>query len=268
MLPYRLAAVDLDDTLLGPDKEISAANHAAIHRLLNAGVKVVLASGRRHENMRRYHKQLDLPDSLIVSCNGAMVMDDRSGEVLHERLLPADLAAAIIEEGERRRATQQFYHLRGALYVNHKNEWTRLYETRTQNNLVLCPDISGLADEPLLKILWVMPPADVLAHFPALRERFADSLYVTITDPEYLEFMAIGVNKAAGIALAAERYGVAPAEVITFGDGNNDVEMLEWAGLGIAMDHAREAAHRAADRVAPPGDPETGFARAVDMLFS
>ncbi|MBC7804582.1 MAG: HAD hydrolase family protein, partial [Akkermansiaceae bacterium] len=70
--PFRLAAVDLDDTLLGPDKEISAANYAAVHRLVEAGVHVVLASGRRHENMRRFYKELDLSSGWIVSCNGAM----------------------------------------------------------------------------------------------------------------------------------------------------------------------------------------------------
>jgi len=269
VLPYRLAAVDLDDTLLGPDKEISAANAAAVRRLLEDGVTVMLASGRRHENMRRFHRQLDLPHGWIVSCNGAQVKNDVSGEVLHRLTVPADLATEIMEEGGRRGVTQNFYHPDGSLYVNASTEWTALYASRTKNDPERLEDfLALLRGQSPLKIIWVIDPKDAAAALPEMQARFGDRLYITITDPEYLEFMAPGVNKATGIAVAAARLGIPKEQVVTFGDGNNDVEMLEWAGLGVSMDHARESAKRAADRVTPPGSPETGFARAVEMLFA
>src|SRR5690349_14804347 len=92
--PYRLAAVDLDDTLLGPDKQISAANLAALRALQARGVRIVLASGRRYENMLPFHQQLDL-ETPIVACQGAFVKDVRTGTVLHQHGLPAELAQEI-----------------------------------------------------------------------------------------------------------------------------------------------------------------------------
>lgn len=265
-LPYRLAAIDLDDTLLGPDKAIGAENAAAIRRLQEAGVHCLLASGRRHENMLRFHQRLNLHGP-IVSCNGAQVRDTDTGEVLHERLMPADLAEEVVEEGDRRGVTQNYYHTDGGLYVREKTGWTDLYQRRTGSEVNVRGDLESLRGESALKIIWIDSGERVAAMRPEMEARYAGRLYITTTDPEYLEFMALGVSKAVGIAVVAERYGIPAAEVLTFGDGNNDIEMLEWAGLSYAMDHARAAAQAAADRIAPPGNPETSFARAVADLF-
>jgi Cof subfamily protein (haloacid dehalogenase superfamily) len=266
MFPYRLAAIDLDDTLLGPDKLVSAENAAAVHRLLAAGVRCVLASGRRHENMIRFHQRLDLRGP-IVSCNGALVKDAEAGDVLREKLLPAPLAAAIVEEGDRRGVTQNYYHTDGGLYVREKTGWTDLYQSRTGSDVTVQPDLESFHGESALKIIWIDAPARIEQMREEMTEQYGEQLYITTTDPEYLEFMALGVSKAAGVAAVAERASIAPSEVIAFGDGNNDVPLLEWAGLGVAMSHARPAARAAADRIAPPGNPENDFARAVEMLF-
>jgi Cof subfamily protein (haloacid dehalogenase superfamily) len=267
--PFRLAAVDLDDTLLGHDKEISRANYHAIHRLVQAGVLVVLASGRRHENMRRFYNELDLSSGWIVSCNGAMAKNETTGETIHEQLLPQQMVGAILSDGIGFGVTQNFYHRDGGLFVNASNEWTDIYKARTKSELDVVGDILSLSDEPALKIIWVTSAENAIELGAAMRAKHGEeALHIVITDPEYLEFMAQGVNKAAGLAHVAERLGIAPSECIAFGDGNNDVEMLQWAGYGVAMPHARLAAQQAANMVAPDGDPETAFARAVEMLFA
>ncbi len=264
--PYRLAAVDLDDTLLGPDKAISAANAAAVRELRRRGVRVVLASGRRHENMLRFHRQLEL-DGPLVSCNGALVKHAESGEVLHEHLVPADLAAGVLADGNARGLSQNYYHTDGCLYVRERTRWTDLYQDRTGSDLVVAGDLLRLAGGGAQKIIWVTAPEQVAALFPEMEARYAGRLYVTVTDPEYLEFMAPGVNKAVGVAAVARHYGIEPAQVLTFGDGNNDVPMLEWAGLGVAMSDGRPSAKAAAALVSPPGDPETSLARAIAAVL-
>lgn len=267
--PFRLAAVDLDDTLLGPDKVISPANYAAIRRLVDAGVIVILASGRRHENMRGFYRQLELTAGWMVSCNGALTKNDATGVSLQERLLPQRFVGEILREGERLGVTQNFYHRDGPLYVNATNEWTAMYQARTKSELWQKDDILSLIEDPALKIIWVMSAPNAVELSAYLRDRYgADCFDIVITDPEYLEFMAPGVNKATGLALVSEHFGIPASECVAFGDGNNDVEMLSWAGLGVAMPHARSGALEAADRVAPEGDPETAFARAVDQLFA
>lgn len=266
--PFRLAAVDLDDTLLGPDKVISRPNYAAIHRLVDAGVHVVLASGRRHENMRRFYNELNLTGGWIVSCNGAMAQNEITGEIIHEQRLPQPLVAKILADGEEFEVTQNFYHRDGHLYVNATNEWTALYMSRTRSEVQAIENIMTLADQPALKIIWLASAENAIELGEVMRAKHgADALHIVITDPEYLEFMAQGVNKATGLAYVADRLGIPAAECVAFGDGNNDVEMLTWAGYGVAMPHARQAAQEAANLVAPDGDPETAFARAVDSLF-
>lgn len=266
LFPYRLAAVDLDDTLLGADKLISQANAEAVRALRERGVRVVLASGRRHENMLRFHQQLDL-EGPMVSSNGAFVMDAETNAVLHEHLVPADVAAEIIAEGNRLNISQSYYHMDGGVYVRERTPWTDLYQKRTGSDLVVYGDLAELAGASPQKIIWIDDGDRIAALLPAMEARWADRLYITTTDPEYLEFMALGVSKAEGMAAIAKHYGVDPSEVLAFGDGNNDVPLLEWAGLSVAMSEGRESAKAAADLVAPPGNPETSFARAVALVL-
>ena len=267
MLPYQLAAVDLDDTLLGPDKQIGAANARAIAELQNAGVQVVLASGRRHENMLRFHQQLGLSGP-IVSCNGALAKNAETGEVLWEKRVPADLAQEIVTEGDRIGVTQNYYHANGGLYVREANGWTELYQSRTGSLVTVEGDLHHFDGTSPYKIIWIDAPETISGLFAALAPRYENRLYVTTTDPEYLEWMAVGVNKAVGVKAVADSLRIEQSAVLAFGDGNNDVPMLQWAGLGISMNHARPAAKAAAKWSAPPGDPETAFARAVDKLLA
>ncbi len=97
--PYRLAAIDLDDTLLGPDKQISAANVTAVCQLQERGVRVILASGRGHENMLRFHRHLGLSGP-IVSCQGALVKDAETEEILHKHFVSSDLAMELVAEAK------------------------------------------------------------------------------------------------------------------------------------------------------------------------
>ena len=265
-LPYRLAVLDLDDTLLGPDKMISEENGAAVRRLRREGVHCMLASGRRHENMTRFHRQLGL-NGPIVSSNGALVKIAETQEILAEKTLPPALASAIVAEGLQRGVTMNYYHADGHLLANAKSPWMTLYEERTGSHSTLENDLTRYSGEKALKLIWIDGPERITALYEEMNALYGDKLAIVITDPEYLEFMAPGVNKAEGVAVAAARLGIIASEVVAFGDGNNDVEMLRWAGLGVAMSHARPAAKEAANRVTPSGDPENDLARAVKILF-
>jgi hydroxymethylpyrimidine pyrophosphatase-like HAD family hydrolase len=96
---------------------------------------------------------------------------------------------------------------------------------------------------------------------------YSEKVDVLATEKENLEFMPRGISKATALAKVAAEYGVRQEEVLAFGDGENDVAMLTWAGLGVAMAHGNEAAIKAAKRVSPPGSPASAFARAVDALL-
>ena len=264
--PYKLAAIDLDDTLLGPDKQISADNVLAVQKLREAGVRIVLASGRRHENMLRFHRLLTLQGP-IISCQGALARDAETGDILHKHFMDADLAAQVVRDGTERGMTQMVYDISDTL-ARERTPFTDLYEFRTGSKVMLKGDLTQLAGDTPQKIIWVCDADQAQTLLPLMQAQYRGQLEVLISDPEYLEFMADGVSKAVGLEAVARRYGIAQAETLAFGDGNNDVTMIRWAGLGVAMDHARPSAQAVADLIAPPGSPESSFARAVQSILA
>lgn len=267
-LPYRLAAIDIDDTLTGPDKQVGQANRRAIEKLQAAGCRVVLASGRRHGNMLRYARELEL-DDFVISAQGAMAKHAGTAQVIHYEPLHRPLADELIELGLRTGTGLVIFTPGGAFSsAPAKNDWTEKLHHDTGGDLVYVDNLPPAGETVIEKVLWCDEPSRLSAMFAEMTERYAGRALVTITDPHLLEYTSPNATKASGLAAVATHYGIHRKETLAFGDGSNDVPMLGWAGLGIAMSHAKADAKAAADRVAPAGDPESSLARAIESLLS
>ena len=264
--PYRLAAIDLDGTLLGPDKEISEQNAAAVRRLNENGAQVIIASGRRHQNSIRFQRQLQLSGP-IIACQGGLIRDGESGNVIEAHFLPQSVAREIVNEAEKSGVQAIYYHLDHLYVPERNNHWIDLYESRVGERAETLPSLSQLDGRRALKIVWYGDPVVLKKIRPEIAARIDGKVDVLSTESENLEFMPRGINKAAALEKVARELGVPREQVLAFGDGENDVQMLEWAGMGVAMRHGNSAAIAAARMVSPPGPPETAFARAVDVLF-
>src|ERR1700747_1655135 len=127
--PYRLAAIDLDGTLLGPDKKISKENAAAVRRLNENGAKVIIASGRRHQNSIRFQRDLHL-NGPIIACQGGLIRDGESGNVIEAHFLAQAVAKQIVEQGAKTGVRVIYYHLDHLYVAERNNEWIDLYESR------------------------------------------------------------------------------------------------------------------------------------------
>jgi Cof subfamily protein (haloacid dehalogenase superfamily) len=264
--PYRLSAIDLDGTLLGPDKAISEQNAAAVRRLNENGAQVIIASGRRHQNSVRFQRQLRLTGP-IIACQGGLIRDGESGNVIEAHFLPQAVAREIVGEAEKAGVQAIYYHL-DHLYVPERNDrWIDLYESRVGERAETLPDLRQLDGRRALKIVWYGDPVALRKIRPTIAVQYHGKVDVLSTESENLEFMPRGINKAAALEKVAREFGVLREQVLAFGDGENDVQMLEWVGMGVAMRHGNAAAITAARIVSPPGPPETAFARAVDVLF-
>ena len=264
--PFKLAAIDLDGTLLGPDKAISERNAAAVRMLSQNAVKVIIASGRRHQNSVRFQRQLQL-DGPIIACQGGLIRDGESGNVIEAHFLPQNAAREIVNEAEKNGVQAIYYHLDHLYVAERNNQWLDLYESRVGERAETLPDLNQLDGRRALKIVWYGEPAVLQKIRPEGSVRYRGKVDVLSTESENLEFMTLGINKATALAKVAEQLGVIREQVLTFGDGENDVQMLAWAGMGVAMRHGNPAAIAAAKLISPPGPPETAFARAVDVLF-
>lgn len=262
---WKLAAIDIDDTLVGPDRVISTANHRAIAKLRSLGVTVVLASGRSHANMAPFHVELDL-DTPMISANGALVREVASGTVWAQHGLPPELLPELIEDGRRRGLSVLLYGLPG-IYVDNPTEFTDYDQSRNDDIQIEVKDLLDVSADGIHKLIWMADPDRITALTPQLTAQYEGRLTVTHTDPTYLEFMPPGISKETGLADVALHYGVTASEVVAFGDGNNDTKMLSWAGIGIAMSHAKPAAKAVANFTVPDAPVNESLARGIEWLL-
>jgi Cof subfamily protein (haloacid dehalogenase superfamily) len=262
--PGRLAFIDLDGTLLGPDKRVSAANLQALGRLRAAGIQIVIASGRHHRNIRTLDPTREA--GWVLSSQGSVVRHEPSGELLLEmNLKPAEFLE-LWELSQKLEVSLIAYHRDGA-WVERRSPWIELY-ARNSGWIPRVADLRSLALDGFQKIIWSEDPERIAAVASAVERELLGRYQMVVNDPELLEFLAPGANKAAGAMALAERLEIDPAQTFAFGDGTNDVELLSWAGVSVAMDHGRESARRAARFISPKGPPESALARAVELALS
>jgi Cof subfamily protein (haloacid dehalogenase superfamily) len=268
---FAVAAVDIDDTLVGLDGVVSSANKEALARLVAVGTRVVLASGRSHANMLPFHRALGLPPGPIISSQGAVVQESDTSAVRFAYAMSPEDVAAVTRDGRERGFAVQHYRTSG-IHTETRTRWTEYDQARNAEPHREVPDLlavgeAGAVPDDVVKMIWLGDPDAVTHAVAAAHARHDARLAVLRTDAPYLEFSPANVNKATALAAVAESLGASQAEVVAFGDGNNDAEMLAWAGVGVAMPHAAPSALAAADLIAPEGDPETALARAVEMVL-
>lgn len=262
----KLAAVDLDGTLLGPDGQISPENLRAVQRLQGAGVQVVLASGRHFISMQKYTNAL--PEmKWVISCQGGDVSSAQRDLVLSRTFLPATHVRETFELGGSLGLTSLAYSVEGVYTVPGGSSGLDFY-TNLAGYSPRQVQAREFLDLSIFKIIWITETEADLDKVLGQMDPVTARLQVVRTHKRLLEFMPIGVSKGSALKILAERLAVRPSEVVTFGDGDNDVPMFEWSGLSVAMPHGWPAAIRQATHTAPPGPPETAFARGVDIILN
>lgn len=258
----KMIALDLDWTLLDSERKIPIENQAAIYRALDKGIVVVLASGRNASSIAQYWNDLDRRGP-IVSCNGAYVLDPEGKEVHHEAL-EEELRDRLISYAEDADTHVALYS-RGRVMSANANPWGDLYASRLRNLVPERVASSTMREFAATKVLFVDDPERIRTHQDLLGPDYGSITYMTVSEPEYLEFMAPTVDKSVGLRVLSEKLGILQSEVAAMGDGNNDVEMVEWAGFGAAPSNAREEVKAVADRIFASND-EHGVAQFIDSI--
>lgn len=238
----KLVALDVDGTIVDGSNTISPATADAVRRVAEAGIPVVISTGRAVPGAFEVCDRLSLPDGLAVCSNGAVLIGYRPVEVIHavtfdaseavQRVLTAvpDAFVAVEEVGVGYRVNQPFPsgEITGAISIE---------------------DTDSLISEPVTRVIIRAP-----SHGPEEFHELVEGLGLTETNyyigyTAWLDIAPLGISKASGLERVADRLGVDPADVLAVGDGFNDVEMLRWAGRGVAMGHAPDALKQAADAV-------------------
>jgi Cof subfamily protein (haloacid dehalogenase superfamily) len=260
----RLAAIDLDGTLLGPDIRISPENRHAVERLQDAGLEVVIASGRHYLSTKPFADSL--PDlRWLVSAQGGEISDVARENVLHRVFLEPDQVQEILEMAHRLNFTAMLYQPEGIFTESELNGDLDFY-TRLSGLTPTRVSRSNLETRSAFKIVWVAPEMRIssLRNTPEIA---ALQVQTVQSNPRLYEFMPTTTSKGTALELLGRHLGLGPENAVVFGDAENDIPMFDWAGHSVAMDHGWPAAKSAACFVTPTGAPETAFARAVDLIL-
>lgn len=254
MTTYKMLAIDLDDTLLNSQLKISERNKEYIQRAREAGVHVTLATGRMYCSALRYARELEL-NLPLITYQGALVKEAVSGETLLHRPVPLDLARQVID-----RAKTLNYHIN--VYVN-----DTLYVEKLTPEAEAYQRISGITAHPvgdLLKFLNQSPTKVLIVGGvnemddleQEMKRLFNNTLHITKSKPHFLEFSHPEATKGHALDTLARRWGLTPHQVIAIGDAPNDLEMLEYAGLGVVVENAKSPVKEKADYVTCSNDQD------------
>ena len=258
----RLIAIDLDGTLLTGDKQISQANLAALSDATRiAGTQVVLASARPPRTTVGFYRQLEL-DTPMICCNGALVQMPATGQVIIHRPIPARLAIRAVQLGR-----EIYPEITISAEVVDRWYTTRFRAANAgRSGASARPDMVGPVENwltgPVTKLLLTGSRSRLAEVAPALTDQLAAELTIARTEENLLQVIHKLASKGRCLQSVARQLGIDRREVMAIGDNANDVGMLKWARVGVAMGNASPSALAAADYVTDSNDDD-GVAAAV-----
>ena len=262
-LAFDLGAFDLDGTVLRRNRRITKSTVTALQRLRERGMRLVVATGRRFESAREYAGKLGFAEDDPVICYGGSMVRRMNGETLLHRTLPQNLSIEALEWAAAR-------DLHARVFVD--------------GHTITSPDIPSARPEPdasvvdspadwlrnsrkvPTKLVIVDRPDEIRGWLGEAKSAFAGRLFVTRSLPHYVEVGSLEGTKAAALGFLCERWGIEPERVLAFGDADNDIDMLRFAGHGVAVGGMSGEVREAADKVVP-GVDEDGVAGYVANLL-
>jgi len=250
MMNYKMIVLDLDDTLLRDDQTISKRTKDALLLAQEAGVKVVLASGRPTFGMRWVAKELKLDQygSYILSFNGSKIIDCKINEEKYSRTLSAETVHRLYDLSKREEVGILTY-ADDAIIVEEPSEFASIESELTGLPVKVVPNFKEAIQEPVVKALMLKEAGRLVDVEKKLQAELEGELSVMRSKPFFLEFTQMGVTKGASLDYLIKPMGIKAEEVIAIGDSYNDLTMIEFAGLGVAMGNAPEDIREKADFV-------------------
>lgn len=259
----RLIATDLDGTLLRDDQTVSERTRQTLAQVAEAGVALVLVTGRPPRFVRKLANELNLP-GIAICCNGAIMYDVASGALLEHTPLASVDALAVVE-GLRSEAPGITFAVEQGLAYGCEPAYIAL-GSRSYTPDDLLADALVLCGQPVTKLIARHPRHAAEELHPLALRIAGERATVTYSSATFVEMSASGIDKAATLARLCERMNIMQHEVIAFGDMLNDIPMLRWAGRGIAMANAHAATLAAADEVTT-SNVDDGVALALEQLL-
>lgn len=246
-MDIKLVAVDLDDTLLDKSNKVSPRTADVIRKAVAQGVTVTVATGRMYQSAVRFARQLEL-DVPIITYNGALIKACLSEEVLFERPIELETARGVLQLFKKHGWYIQSY-IDDILCVEEINDKARYYEQMTKVEAIAVGDMVYNPQKAPTKLLAIAEPSEIEVMWQTIAAEFGDKLYITKSKANYLEMAHPSVNKGQALGFLADKLNITREQIMAVGDSLNDLDMIKYAGWGVAMGNAVERVKNSAQAV-------------------
>ncbi|WP_347552588.1 Cof-type HAD-IIB family hydrolase [Pseudalkalibacillus hwajinpoensis] len=266
-MSYKMIVLDLDDTLLDAEQTISPRNKEALMKAQEKGIKVVLASGRPTYGMNAFADELSLADfeSYILSFNGGKIINCQSNEESFSQTLPIEAVQKLYDISLQENVYIHTY-VGDEIISAEENPYTTIESDLTGLPITVIDSFMDGVTEPVVKVLMVGEPEHLKKVEKKLQAELGEEFSVMRSKPYFLEFTDKGITKGTSIEKLINEFGIKREEVIAVGDSYNDQEMIEFAGLGVAMGNAPDDIKKISDYITDTNEND-GVAKVVEKFL-
>ncbi len=267
-MQYKIIALDLDGTLTNSEKVITEKTKKRLMEFQKNGGKVILASGRPTMGIVPHAESLCLKEygGYILAFNGGCVIDCQSGDIMFQQKLPLHVIPEICDIIRDYPVGINTYEGTDILVGNHMNQYTELEAKINGMGIKYTDDFAGYVNFDINKCLIHGDPDVILQLEKILYDKYKDILGIFKSEAFFLEVVPKGVDKAMSIDRLLKMTGLKTEECIACGDGFNDISMIRYAGLGVAMSNAKQPVKDAADYITRSND-EDGIAYLLKKIL-
>ena len=261
---YKLLALDIDGTLLNSEGQVSESTLAAIKRVQSEDVLVTISTGRPIQGVLKYIKLLDLK-APIITYNGGMIIDSETNEVIYEQKLDRKDAKQVIDLGQVYETTMIIWS-NNKLYVNRLDDHVIDYKSLSGESPIVINDYEEVYSQGITKVIWINEPDKLIQYQEEIKNKVNESITYCTSKPHYLEFFDHKVSKAKALEFIGRHHNIKKEEMMAIGDGNNDIEMIDYVGMGVAMDNATSLVKSVANYITSSNDND-GIFKALEKFI-
>lgn len=268
MSDIKMLVLDIDGTLTNSQKEITEETKRAINLIQERGHKVMLASGRPTPGMKRYSEELELEKygGYLLSFNGGRIINCRTGEIVFQKMFPKNLIVSLYQFAKDNDCGIVTYYGDKIISGTHTDEYTAIESRINGMPIQEVDNFVDFVDFDVNKLLMTAPPEKAEKFVEILNEKYGDRISVYRSEPFFIELMPLGVDKASSIDRMLSTVGLTRENIICCGDGYNDLTMIEYAGVGVAMANAQPKVKEKADYITKSND-EDGIVQVIDEFI-
>ena len=264
----KILVLDIDGTLVNDKKEITPKTKEKLMEMQKTGHVLMLATGRPTPGAARFVKELKLDEygGYLLSYNGGRIMNCKTKEVMYQKVLPKEVIPKLYAFAKAHKCGIITYEKDTVILGNGIDQYI---EWEAKLNQLPVKEVDNFVDYitfDVNKCLMTAPPKDAEVYIAMLQEEFKDTLSIYRSEPYFIEIMPKDIDKAASIDRLLPMIGLKREESVCCGDGYNDISMITYGGVGVAMANARDEVKEAADFVTGSNE-EDGLVQVIDTFI-